>query len=177
MVCRLTEQKGVELVLENQAFFARENVKLIVLGGGNPDLEARMREMVAALPEKVAYASLLDEKLSHLVEAGSDFFLMPSLFEPCGLNQMYSQAYGTVPLVTKVGGLVNTVIDIDASPELGTGIMIEPDSESLRVGLARAWALFADAATYGEVQRRGMLSDFGWDQAALAYEAFYASEV
>ena len=115
--------------------------------------------------------------MSHLVEAGSDFFLMPSLFEPCGLNQMYSQAYGTIPIVTGVGGLLNTVIDIDASPETGTGIVVKPDGAGVAGGLARAMDLFADQAHYAATQRRGMLTDFSWDQAALAYEAFYAGEV
>ena len=177
MVCRLTEQKGVQLVLENQAFFEREAVKLIILGGGSPELEARVQRLAKALPDRVAHSAVLNEKLSHLVEAGSDFFLMPSLFEPCGLNQMYSQAYGTVPVVTKVGGLVNTVVDFEESPEYGTGIMIEPDAAGVGAGIDRAFALYQDTKTYQKVQRRGMLTDFSWDRAALAYEEFYASEV
>src|SRR5690606_24049620 len=100
----------------NKAFFERENVRLIVLGRGDPRLEQSMRELAAAVPKKVALAGVLDEPMSHLVEAGSDFFLMPSRFEPCGLNQMYSQAYGTIPIVTRVGGLVDTVIDLADEP-------------------------------------------------------------
>jgi len=110
-----------------------------------------------------------------LVEAGADFFLMPSLFEPCGLNQMYSQAYGTVPLVSNVGGLVDTVTDIDAVPDSGTGIMAAPKQEEFDAGLKRALALFADKPRYAAVQHRAMLKDFSWTQAVVAYEQLYTS--
>ncbi len=112
--------------------------------------------------------------MSHLVEAGSDFFLMPSLFEPCGLNQMYSQAYGAVPLVSNVGGLVDTVTDIDASPETGTGIMFPPTQAEFAAGLHRALTLFADKTRYAATQRRAMRSDFSWTKAVAAYEQLYA---
>jgi starch synthase len=177
MVCRLAEQKGVQLLLENKAFFENENVKLIILGGGDAKLEQAVGELASAHPKKITHSTALDENMSHLVEAGCDFFLMPSLFEPCGLNQMYSQAYGTVPIVTGVGGLLDTVIDIDVSPETGTGIVVDADGAGLAKGVARAMDLFADQANYAATQRRGMLTDLSWDQAALAYEAFYAGEV
>jgi starch synthase len=173
MVCRLTEQKGVQLVLANKAFFEREDVRLIVLGAGDRKLEQGMRDLIAALPAKVAFAPRLDEAMSHLVEAGSDFFVMPSLFEPCGLNQMYSQAYGTIPLVSKVGGLVDTVVDVDADPAKGTGIMFPPTEAGLATGLARALRLHADATRSTATQRRGMQRDFSWDRALEAYEALY----
>ncbi len=174
MVCRLTAQKGVAALLENQEFFEREDVKLIILGAGDPELEAAVKNLVAALPTKVAAAQRLDEAMSHLVEAGSDFFVMPSLFEPCGLNQMYSQAYGTVPIVSRVGGLVDTVIDVDAEPALGRGIMVAPTGEGVRRGLERALRLFADKTELAAVQRRGMETDFSWTRAAQAYETLYA---
>jgi starch synthase len=119
----------------------------------------------------------LDEALSHLVEAGSDFFVMPSLFEPCGLNQMYSQAYGTVPLVSQVGGLVDTVTDIDASPGEGSGISFAPNAEALEQGLQRALVLFKDKPAYAAAQARGMARDFSWQKAALAYEQLYESSL
>lgn len=175
MVCRLTAQKGVAAVLENQDFFAREDVKLIILGAGDAELERAVNNLVLALPGKVAAAQRLDETMSHLVEAGSDFFVMPSQFEPCGLNQMYSQVYGTVPIVSRVGGLVDTVIDIDAEPATGTGIMVAPSASGLRRGLERALALYAAPAEMAAVRRRGMLTDFSWTQAARAYEALYTS--
>ncbi len=177
MVCRLTEQKGVQLLLENKAFFATTDAKLIILGSGDAELEAAVSALVTAHSDRISHSTALDEKMSHLVEAGSDFFLMPSLFEPCGLNQMYSQAYGTVPIVTGVGGLINTVIDIEQSPETGTGIIVEPDGAGVGAGLVRALALFAAPATLAAVQQRGIRTDFSWDKAAQAYETFYADEI
>jgi starch synthase len=173
MVCRLTEQKGVQLVLANRDFFLRQDCRLVILGAGDKRLEQALRELAAEAPTKIALTQKLDEALSHLVEAGSDFFVMPSLFEPCGLNQMYSQAYGTVPLVSRVGGLVDTVVDIVADPVEGTGISFPPTAEGLAAGLRRALALFADKPTYAAVQARGMARDFSWQKAALAYEQLY----
>lgn len=173
MVCRLTEQKGVQLVLGNREFWERENVRLVVLGGGDPKLEDAMTELAEALPGKVYFRKVLDEKFSHLVEAGSDFFVMPSLFEPCGLNQMYSQIYGTVPLATRVGGLIDTVTDIEDAPDAGTGILFEPTAAGLGQGLARALVLRNDKAAYAAVQQRGMVCDFSWQQAAQVYDRFY----
>jgi starch synthase len=109
------------------------------------------------------------------VEAGADYFLMPSLFEPCGLNQMYSQAYGTVPLVSKVGGLVDTVVDTIKPAEAGTGIMFPPTQEGFNEGLQRAVALYADKAGYAAVQRRAMQRDFSWKTAVAAYEELYSN--
>jgi starch synthase len=173
MVCRFTPAKGLDLVLGARDFFAKENCRLIVLGGGEKKYEESMREFAAGLPGKVGVAVRHDEEMSHLVEAGSDFFLMPSLFEPCGLNQMYSQAYGTVPLVSNVGGLVDTVVDIDVNPDAGTGIMFAPKPDDFAKGLHRALALFADRATYAAVQRRAMQKDFSWTKAVDGYERLY----
>jgi starch synthase len=111
--------------------------------------------------------------MSHLIEAGADFFLMPSRFEPCGLNQMYSQVYGTIPLASKVGGLVDTVTDADEQPEAGTGLTFPATTAGLRDGLERALRLFADKARLAAVQQRAMQKDFSWGQAARAYEDLY----
>ncbi len=173
MVCRLTEQKGIDLLLDNGAFFRKNEVALIVLGKGDKQLEASLRELAALVPTHVVLSSRVDESMSHLIEAGSDFFVMPSRFEPCGLNQMYSQVYGTIPLVTQVGGLADTVVDIDANPEAGTGIMFSPSVAGLAGGLARALKLYADKQLYTEIQARGMRSDFGWAKTAQAYEELY----
>lgn len=175
MVCRFAVNKGLDLVLGAEEFFAKENCRLVVLGGGDRKYEEQMRALAARYPDKIAVCVRLDEAMSHLVEAGSDFFLMPSLFEPCGLNQMYSQAYGTVPLVSRVGGLVDTVVDIDAAPAAGTGIMFPPTQEGFNAGLRRALALHANQAKYAEVQRRAMRRDFSWQTAVGAYEELYAN--
>lgn len=173
MVCRFTPAKGLDLVLGAQEFFAGENCRLVVLGSGEKKYEELLHGFAAAHPGKVGLCVRHDEAMSHLVEAGSDFFLMPSLFEPCGLNQMYSQAYGSVPLVSNVGGLVDTVTDINVRPETGTGIMFAPKPEEFAAGLKRALALFADKAQYAAAQRRAMQKDFSWTQAVVAYEQLY----
>ncbi|MDF9832307.1 starch synthase [Ereboglobus sp. PH5-5] len=173
MVCRLTEQKGVQLLLANRDFFLNHDCRLVILGSGDKRLEQAVRDLAAAAPRKIGLAMRLDESMSHLIEAGSDFFLMPSLFEPCGLNQMYSLAYGTPPLVTQVGGLHDTVTDADASPDAGTGITFAPDADALREGLQRSLKLFADKPRYAAVQARGMATDNSWDNAARAYERLY----
>jgi starch synthase len=173
MVCRLTVQKGVDLVLANREFFKRENVRLVVLGAGEPRLQEALSDLATALPRKVALSTRNDECMSHLVEAGSDFFVMPSRFEPCGLNQMYSQVYGTIPLVTNVGGLVDSVKDIDAEPANGTGIVFRPTAEGLLEGLQRAQKLHATPAQMKAVQARGMKSTFSWADAVAGYEALY----
>jgi starch synthase len=173
MVARLTEQKGVDLVLSNHGFFLSQNCRLIVLGTGERRYEDALRALAARAPKKIVLCAKLDEELSHLVEAGSDFFLMPSQFEPCGLNQMYSQLYGTIPIVSRVGGLVDTVVDIDERPDDGTGLMCEPTSASLLDALERAMSLFADKARFTSVQQRGMKRDFSWKVAAKGYEQLY----
>jgi starch synthase len=173
MVCRLTEQKGVQLVLDNREFFLGRDCRLVVLGSGDKRLEGEMRALAASRPGKITLVARLDEAMSHLVEAGSDFFVMPSMFEPCGLNQMYSQAYGTPPLVTRVGGLADTVTDIDANPAGGTGIMFPPTADGLRDGLQRAAKLFADKPALAAVRERGMTRDFSWAKAARAYMELY----
>lgn len=173
MICRFTEQKGVDLVLANRDFFLTQECRFVVLGTGDKRMEAEMRALAAEAPGKVALAAKLDEGMSHLIEAGCDFFVMPSLFEPCGLNQMYSQVYGTVPIVSRVGGLVDTVTDADEFPASGTGLMCDPNAASLRDALERALALYGEPARYGAVQQRGMARDFSWEVAAAGYETLY----
>ncbi len=176
MVCRLTTQKGVDLLLANREFFKSENCRLIVLGRGDPALEQGLRALAAALPKRVALCTRNDEAMSHLVTAGSDFFVMPSRFEPCGLSQMYSQLYGTIPIVTATGGLADTVTDIEAHPAEGTGILVKPNGESLLEGLQRALRLHQKVERLVEVQLRGMRKDFSWTPTVRAYEALYAGD-
>jgi starch synthase len=173
MVARFTEQKGIDLVLANRDFFLAHECRFIALGSGDKRMEAEMRELAAEAPQKISLTARLDEAMSHLIEAGADFFVMPSIFEPCGLNQMYSQVYGTVPIVSRVGGLADTVIDADEDPVRGTGLMCEPNAASLREALQRALVLFSDSQRYAAVQHRGMARDFSWRIAAARYEQLY----
>ena len=173
LIARLTEQKGIDFVLANHDFFLAQDSRLVVLGSGDKRMEDELRGLATRAPEKIFLSARLDEAMSHLSEAGADFFRMPSLFEPCGLNQMYSQVYGTVPIVSRVGGLADTVIDADADPANGTGLMCEPSAASLRDALHRSLILFADKHRYVAVQQRGMAKDFSWKVASSAYERLY----
>jgi starch synthase len=177
MVCRFTEQKGVDLVLANADFFAKHNARLVILGSGDPALERAAREAAAAAPKHIALTLRQDEPMSHLIEAGADFFLMPSRFEPCGLNQMYSLAYGTLPLAGRVGGLADTITDLGENPAAGNGFLFPPTAEGLRAGLERALKLFADRPAHAAAQARGMAKDFSWATAAKAYERLYEEAV
>jgi len=115
-----------------------------------------------------------DNRLAHLIEAGSDFFVMPSRYEPCGLNQMYSLKYGTIPVVHAVGGLDDTVVDVTEDPGRGTGVKFRTFTREAFVdALRRAVDLHADPAALDAVRRRGMAQDFSWDAAARTYEALY----
>lgn len=173
MVCRLAEQKGLDLLLGAKDFFLQQNCRLVVLGAGEKRYETALAELARHHPDRMALSARLDEGMSHLIEAGADFFLMPSLFEPCGLNQMYSQAYGTVPVASRVGGLVDTVIDADEHPADGTGLTFRPVAAGFIDALQRSLALFADRDRYAAVQQRGMQRDFSWKSAAVAYEKLY----
>lgn len=173
MVCRLTEQKGIDFILANGDFFTSSELRLVILGSGDKRMEEELRLLAAKAPEKIAFSARHDEALSHLVEAGSDFFLMPSVFEPCGLNQMYSQVYGAVPVVSRVGGLADTVSDVTENPTTGTGLTCAPSAIGLRDALHRALVLYADAPHYAATQQRGMGKDFSWKVAARGYERLY----
>jgi starch synthase len=173
MVCRLTEQKGLDLLLEARDFFVQQDCRLIVLGTGEKRYESALRELAQAHSKKIAFSLRHDEEMSHLIEAGADFFLMPSHFEPCGLNQMYSQAYGTVPVVTRVGGFIDTVTDLDEHPEDGTGITFPPTAVEFGKALQRALQLHGQPDQMLAVIRRGMTRDFSWQKAAGAYEQLY----
>ncbi len=173
MVCRLAEQKGIDLLLSVREFFIKGDCRLIILGSGDTKYEDALRKLVEAHPEKISLSTALDEEASHLIESGSDFFLMPSIFEPCGLNQMYSQLYGTIPLVSRVGGLVDTVIDLEKEPANGTGIMFAPKTKNFLKALRASHKLFQDKAQMGKVIKAGMKRDFSWKKAAKAYEGLY----
>ncbi len=172
-ITRLTDQKGVDFLLKQKAFFADNDVRLIVLGSGDPKLEQGLKKLQTQLPDKVSAFYGYDESLSHLIEAGSDLFVMPSRFEPCGLNQMYSQRYGTIPLVSCVGGLADTVVDVNVHPDTGTGFVFSPDETGLRDGLNRSLKLYQEPSKFKATQKRGMARDFSWKLSAMDYEELY----
>jgi starch synthase len=179
MVTRLTHQKGVDLVIEIARELVALPAQLVVLGAGEPDLEAALAAVAAANPRAVALHVGYDEALAHLVEAGADLFLMPSRFEPCGLNQMYSQRYGTPPVARATGGLADTIVDCTAATladGTATGFLFSEESPAaLLETVERAVALYRDPKAWRRLQRAGMAKDFGWDAAARKYAALYAA--
>lgn len=173
VISRLTPQKGVDLILSALPRLLEQGASAVVLGSGDDALQRAWKALEARFPERLHVRLGFDESLAHRIEAGVDFFLMPSRFEPCGLNQMYSLLYGAVPIVHGVGGLKDTVVDV--SREHGTGVVFDaPSADALYEALVRAVALYRDPPRYAAVQRRGMSQDFGWDRAAGQYEALYA---
>lgn len=173
MVCRLTEQKGIHLFLRNAGFFARNDVRVVVVGTGEERFEEALHSLGRELGGKFAFLNGMDESIVRRVIAGSDYFLMPSVFEPCGLTQMYAQRYGTIPLTSAVGGLLDTVVDLVRDPSNATGIQFPPTESGLASGLEAALQLHANPAQRLAMVSRGMRRDFGWETAGRAYERLY----
>ncbi len=143
MVCRLTDQKGIHYLIPVLKDFLVNDVQVVIVGTGDPKLAAALREISDAHKDKFAFVEAYSNPLAHCVEAGADFFMMPSEFEPCGLNQMYSLAYGTLPIVRGVGGLKDTVIDYDHTPQVATGFIYDaPTPEALLIKLQRSLLLY-----------------------------------
>lgn len=175
MVSRLTEQKGLDLVMASAAELAALPAQLVILGSGDPALETRLRAMAVGRPAHFAVRIGFDEGLAHRIEAGADMFLMPSRFEPCGLNQMYSLRYGTPPIVRATGGLADTVIDV-ADARHGNGFLFDAATpQEFLAAIRRAVALWHDTLRWRKLQRRGMRADFGWSRAAQRHADLYRS--
>jgi len=179
IVSRLTEQKGIDLVPAALERALDAGAQLVVLGRGDTPFELLLQEFAAARSGNVALRLTYDEPLAHAVEAGADIFLMPSRFEPSGLNQMYSLRYGTPPIVHRVGGLADTVVDSDVASlhdETATGFCFdEPAAAAFEQAIARALALFADTTQWRQLQRNGMRQDFSWHRSAHEYIDLYNS--
>jgi len=177
IVSRLTYQKGLDLLIELEAALTALPAQLVVLGTGERPLEAAFTAMAARHPGQMAVAIGFDETLAHLIEAGADSFLMPSRFEPCGLNQMYSLAYGTPPVVRATGGLADTVIDLPAGAKVAgraNGFVFhEPSAAALLEAITRAHAAWGKPALWRQVQKNAMAGSFSWQDSAEAYLALY----
>jgi starch synthase len=179
IVSRLTEQKGIDLVPLALERALDAGAQLVVLGHGDSVIEQLLRDWSSRHPARVGVRVEFDEALAHAVEAGADIFLMPSRFEPSGLNQMYSQRYGTPPVVHAVGGLADTVIDADVralTDGTATGFMFrEPTATAFASAIERALALFARPDAWRALQRTGMAQDFSWSRSAARYIDLYNS--
>lgn len=174
MITRLTLQKGIDLVEAIFDELMERNVQLVLLGSGEPRFESFFRAAAARKPQQVAVRIGFDEPLAHRIEAGADLFLMPSLYEPCGLNQMFSLKYGTIPVVRAVGGLKDTVQDYDAASQTGTGFVVPThDAPALLQAIDRGLAAFADKEIWNGLRRRAMAMDFSWERSARVYSSMY----
>ncbi len=174
IVSRLTSQKGLDLVLAALPTLLAGGAQLFVQGTGEPGLEAAFREAERAHPGRVATRIGYDEALAHRLVAGCDVILVPSRFEPCGLTQMYGLRYGTLPLVRRVGGLADTVVDASDAAR-ATGFVFDAATPAaLAQALERALALYRQPPAWQALMQRGMAQDFSWDIAAAAYLALYA---
>jgi len=176
-VGRLVEQKGLELMLPVLESLLESPAQLVVLGTGPARYTEPLARLAAAQPQAMAAVFAYDEPLAHLIEGGADIFLMPSLFEPCGLNQMYSLRYGTLPVVRQVGGLADTVVD--ASPAhleaaTATGFVFrDPEAAQFLQAVQRAVALWHRRDAWRTLQRTAMVQDFSWRRSAARYLELY----
>jgi starch synthase len=169
IVSRFAEQKGFDLILGIAEWLMQQDVALAILGSGDIPLQDAFRALAAEHPQKIAVRIGYSDTLSHRIEAGSDMFLMPSRYEPCGLNQIYSLHYGTVPIVRATGGLADTV-------DTGTGFLFEEFApEALQAAIVEALGAFSNRTAWRERVQRGMAKDFSWDASAQAYRDLYQS--
>jgi starch synthase len=172
IVSRLAYQKGVDLLMDVLPVALQSDIRFVAVGSGEGHYEDGLKALQARFPKQVGVYIGFHKGFSHLVEAGADFFLMPSRYEPCGLNQMYSLKYGTVPIVRATGGLVDTVEGgLD-----GNGILFEAfHPAALLAAMRRAQALYADPPRLEGFRRRGMQRDFSWTSSARRYESLFTS--
>ena len=179
VVSRLTGQKGMDLLIQVMDGLVALGGRLCVLGSGEPHLEDGFRHASARHPGKVSLVTGYDEPLSHLMQGGADAILIPSRFEPCGLTQLYGLRYGCVPVVSRIGGLADTIIDANPAAlaaGVATGLQHDADDpHALYEAIRKAVQLFADERTWRKIQRRGMKSDVSWSASAERYADLYAA--
>jgi starch synthase len=177
VISRLSWQKGLDLLLDNLPALLADGVQLVLLGAGDADLQDGYREAASANPGRVGVVIGYDEVLAHLIQAGSDALAVPSRYEPCGLTQLCALRYGAVPIVSRVGGLEDTVVDADESAVAGgtaTGFKFAPvTSDNLGHALRRALAAFRDQPVWRKIQNAGMRTDVSWRNRAGRYAELY----
>jgi starch synthase len=171
---RLAEQKGVEIMLGALEEMLSANLQFVAVGSGAPAFQRAYQDLVRRYPSQVAVRIGFDEGLSHRIEAGCDFFLMPSRFEPCGLNQMYGLRYGTIPIVRTTGGLDDTVIDVREDAEKANGIkFIDYSAPALAKGIRKALALYQQPVLFDRYRSNAMAADFSWNRTVAEYVQVY----
>ena len=174
IISRLADQKGFDLIEAAAKKLFALDLNLVILGTGEQRFHDLFEKLAKRHADRLAVFLTFDNTLAHQIEAGADMFLMPSKYEPCGLNQMYSLAYGTVPIVRATGGLADTVVDADDNPRQGTGfVFTKYTAAAMLDAIRRAVAAFADQKRWENVRRRGMELDFTWDHSAANYISLY----
>ena len=174
MISRLTDQKGWDLLEEAAEKLFAMNIQMVVLGTGDRKYVDLLKKIEKKYPDKLRAYFAFDDALAHRIEAAADIFLMPSRWEPCGLNQLYSLKYGTVPVVRKVGGLADTVVDFDPKKQTGTGFVFdEYDADAMLEAVGRAVATFARKRTWTKMVKAGMERDFSWESSAKRYSELF----
>ena len=174
MVTRLAWQKGVELLIEAVEELMEDDCAIVVLGEGDASTAQALREAARKYPDRVGFREGFDEHLAHKIEAGADIFLMPSRYEPCGLNQMYSLRYGTVPVVRSTGGLDDTVKHFEKGAGDGTGFKFnEYSAAAMLVALRQAFAVYRHRRRWRTLMRNGMQCDYSWPASAREYDQIY----
>lgn len=175
MVSRLAEQKGFDLLVEAIDKLMSLNIQMVILGVGDEKYHQALKAAQKKYNKKLAINLRFDNELAHLIEAGSDMFLMPSRFEPCGLNQSYSLKYGTVPIVRATGGLADTIFEYDSGNDTGNGFVFAKYSSSeMLKAVNRAINLYADAKVWQRLVKKGMKEDFSWATSAEQYVKVYS---
>ena len=174
LVARFVHQKGIDLALELADYLDRLPATLIMIGSGTPDITRLARRVAARFPKRMHVFDEYDETLAHLVVSGSDLLLIPSRFEPCGLTQMQAMTCGTIPVVTDVGGLRDTVVDADRDKRLGTGFVADsPTAIALLDAVHRAVRCWTNSRRRDTLQRHGMTADWSWAEPARRYFEVY----
>lgn len=177
---RLVEQKGVDLILNQMNQLLTQDCQVVILGSGFASYEQALKNIALQHPHKVSVTLGYNEAFAHQIEASADLFLMPSIFEPCGLNQMYSLRYGTLPIVNAVGGLRDTVIE-KSFDDIGTDgngfVFYKPTAEELHLAIKRALACYQQPEVWKKMQQNAMSQDFSWEKSAERYEEIYSSIV
>ncbi|MBD3289385.1 glycogen synthase GlgA [candidate division KSB1 bacterium] len=174
IISRLTDQKGFDLIEEIFDDLMKMNLQFVLLGTGDKKYHDIFESYQKKYPDKTGINLLFDNQLAHLIEAGSDIFLMPSKFEPCGLNQIYSLKYGTIPIVRSVGGLKDTIINFEGKRENGTGFIFKKYSgKELLKTINKAVEVFKDKPVWNKIIQNAMAKEFSWDVSAKHYEKLY----
>jgi starch synthase len=174
IVSRFADQKGFDLLAQVADELLQQNLAIVALGAGEAKHELMFRELSEQFPDRLAVKIAYDNTLAHKIEAGADIFLMPSRYEPCGLNQIYSLRYGTVPVVRATGGLDDTIEPFDPTSRRGTGFKFsEYTGSALLAALREALAAYADRSAWRRLQTNGMAKDFSWNASAAEYARLY----